>query len=263
NGRFQAIERQSRSEVFDFQHGDSKRVSQVFRALAAKPYPLNQIARDASLVPLVEVRRPHVRMPEERLNLISRNALLVQVGGNRDGKGVGRNGAADGGPLGVPPHHLVNIIASHLRFRELARPSCSRAKEIERLPFPRLLVSRPTFFLDAAPLKILVKENLQVMGDGNLSRLAPLLIEVEHPLVGSLVVVVTLEGCDRSNSSTRIGLPIATEKKPTNLVSGPSSNAISLLKTRLRGAKSRNLIRECLSRIEIPQISRTRRKCLA
>jgi hypothetical protein len=50
-----------------------------------------------------------------------------------------------------------------------------------------------------------------------------------------------------------LGLPIAGEKKTTNLVYGPSSNTISLLETRLRGAESRNLIRECLSRIEIPR----------
>src|SRR6516164_10581388 len=49
------------------------------------------------------------------------------------------------------------------------------------------------------------------------------------------------------------GVPIVAEKKTTNLVYGPSSKTISLLETRLRGAESRNLIRECLSRIEIPR----------
>jgi hypothetical protein len=42
------------------------------------------------------------------------------------------------------------------------------------------------------------------------------------------------------------GVRIAGEKKTTNLVYGPSSNAISLLETRLRWSESRNLIREYL-----------------
>src|SRR5436190_2485772 len=53
---------------------------------------------------------------------------------------------------------------------------------------------------------------------------------------------------EESGHVNRIGLPIAGEKKTTNLVYGPGSNAISLLETRLRWAESRNLIRECLSR---------------
>src|SRR5262249_55367470 len=44
------------------------------------------------------------------------------------------------------------------------------------------------------------------------------------------------------------GVPIATEKKPTNLVWDPSSTAFCLLETRLRRADSRKRIRERLSR---------------
>jgi len=54
-------------------------------------------------------------------------------------------------------------------------------------------------------------------------------------------------------SAHQLGVPIATEKKTTNLVCGPGSTAISLLETRLRWAESRNRIREWLSRIKIPQ----------
>jgi hypothetical protein len=46
----------------------------------------------------------------------------------------------------------------------------------------------------------------------------------------------------------RNGLPIATEKKPTNLARSPDSAAFSLLETRLRRADSRRRIRERLSR---------------
>src|SRR5262245_16404618 len=105
-----------------------------------KANSLDEIPRDAPLVPLVEIRRPHVRMPEERLNLIRRNALLVQVRGNGDPKRVRRNAGADAGTLGVTPHHLVNIIASHRGFCELAGPPCSGAKEIEGLPFAGLRI---------------------------------------------------------------------------------------------------------------------------
>jgi hypothetical protein len=49
------------------------------------------------------------------------------------------------------------------------------------------------------------------------------------------------------------GVPIAREKKTTNLVWDPSSTAFCLLETRLRGAESRNRIRERLSRIKSPQ----------
>ena len=49
------------------------------------------------------------------------------------------------------------------------------------------------------------------------------------------------------------GVPIATEKKTTNLARGPGSTAFSLLETRLRGADSRNRIRERLSRIKNPR----------
>ena len=45
----------------------------------------------------------------------------------------------------------------------------------------------------------------------------------------------------------RLGVPIATEKKTTNLARGPSSTAVFLLETRLRGPDSRNCIRERLS----------------
>src|SRR5262249_52790848 len=77
-----------------------------------------------------------------------------------------------------------------------------------------LRVSRTSLVLDAAPLQVVVKENLEVMGHGNLSRLAPLLVEVEHPLTGGLVVVVTLEGGDGSNSRTRIGERLDDELVP-------------------------------------------------
>ena len=53
--------------------------------------------------------------------------------------------------------------------------------------------------------------------------------------------------------ASRLGLPIATEKKTTNLVRGPGSTAFCLLETRLRWADSRNRIRGRLSRIKIPR----------
>src|SRR5262249_52221434 len=49
-----------------------------------------------------------------------------------------------------------------------------------------------------------------------------------------------------------IELPIATEKKPTNLARSPGSAAFPLLETRLRRADSRNRIRERLSRTKNP-----------
>src|SRR5262249_50072654 len=48
------------------------------------------------------------------------------------------------------------------------------------------------------------------------------------------------------------GLPIATEKKTTNLARGPDFAAFSLLEIRLRGADSRKRIRERLSRTKNP-----------
>src|SRR5262245_66364005 len=48
------------------------------------------------------------------------------------------------------------------------------------------------------------------------------------------------------------GVPIVTEKNPTNLVWDPSSTSFFLLETRLRGAESRNRIRERLSRTGNP-----------
>src|SRR5271157_4817311 len=46
------------------------------------------------------------------------------------------------------------------------------------------------------------------------------------------------------------GVPIATEKKTTNLARGPSSTAVFLLETRLRAVDSRSHIPERLSRIK-------------
>ena len=46
------------------------------------------------------------------------------------------------------------------------------------------------------------------------------------------------------------GLPIATQKKTTNLARGPSSTMFRLLETRLRGLDSRTHIQERLSRIK-------------
>jgi hypothetical protein len=48
------------------------------------------------------------------------------------------------------------------------------------------------------------------------------------------------------------GLPIATEKKPTNLARSPNSTAFFLLETHLCRADSRNRIRERLSRTKNP-----------
>src|SRR5262249_29610788 len=50
-----------------------------------------------------------------------------------------------------------------------------------------------------------------------------------------------------------IGVPIATEKKTTNLGRSPGISAFWLLETRLERLNSRSLIRECLSRIQIPR----------
>src|SRR5262249_8253805 len=47
-----------------------------------------------------------------------------------------------------------------------------------------------------------------------------------------------------------LGVPIVTAKKPTNLVQGPSSTAVFLLETRLRGLESRNRFLEELSRTQ-------------
>ena len=54
-------------------------------------------------------------------------------------------------------------------------------------------------------------------------------------------------------SKKPLGVPIATEKKTTNLVPSPRISAVRLLKTRLQGLDSRRPIRERLSRIKIPQ----------
>ena len=50
--------------------------------------------------------------------------------------------------------------------------------------------------------------------------------------------------------ATQVGLPIATEKKNNELGSWPRFQGLFLLETRLRGADSRNRIRERLSRIK-------------
>src|SRR5262249_55126505 len=50
-----------------------------------------------------------------------------------------------------------------------------------------------------------------------------------------------------------VGVPIVTEKKPTNLVRGPGSTVFFLLETRLRGLDSRNRLREYLSRTKGPR----------
>ena len=51
----------------------------------------------------------------------------------------------------------------------------------------------------------------------------------------------------------QVGVPIATEKKTTNLVRNPDSSVFCLLETRLRGPNSRSSIREWLSRIKSPR----------
>src|SRR5262249_17118331 len=116
--------------------------------------------------------------------------------------------------LGVSPHHLVNIVASHRSSRELAGPPRGRAKEIDGLPFSGPRVPRPLLLLDTAPLEVVIKENLQVMGDGDLSRLPSLLVEVKHPLVAGLMVVVPFQRGHRSDSGARVGERLDDELVP-------------------------------------------------
>lgn len=144
-------------------------------------------------------------MPEERLNLIGRNALVVQVDGNRDAERVRRDANSDSGPLGVSSHHLVNIISDHLGSRELAGPPRGGAKEIDGLPFAGLRVSAPLLLPDAASLQVLVEEKLEVMGDRDFPRLAPLLVEEKHLLARGLIIMMTLEGGHGPNSGPRVG----------------------------------------------------------
>src|SRR3954462_10841177 len=80
---------------------------------ATQPDSLDEVPRDAAAVPLIEVRGPHVRMPEERLDLVVRHALVIEVGGDRHAEAVRRDPHPDPRPLGVPSHHLVDVIARH------------------------------------------------------------------------------------------------------------------------------------------------------
>jgi hypothetical protein len=73
-------------------------------------------------------------------------------------------------------------------------------------------------------------------------------------LVGRVEMLDRLiERCDRRAWVRRVGVPIAMEKKTTNLARGPSFAAFCLLETRLRGADSRISIQERLSRTQSPR----------
>ena len=167
--------------------------------LSPQPDSLNEIPGYTPAVPLVEVCRANVAVPEERLNLVGWNTLLVQVGGDGHPERVGRDSNTDFSPFRVASHHLVDVVPDHRGLRELAGPSGGGAEEMERLPFPSLRVPGPLLLREAAPLQVLVEEHLEVMGDGDFPRLAPLLVEVEHPLLGGLIKVVPLEGGDGSD----------------------------------------------------------------
>ena len=72
-----------------------------------------------------------------------------------------------------------------------------------------------------------------------------------HPV--TTVGAVAIEDVKLPESEVRIGLPIVTEKKTTNLVLSPGLPASSLLETRLRPVESRRPIREWLSRTQTPR----------
>ena len=62
-----------------------------------------------------------------------------------------------------------------------------------------------------------------------------------------------LDAMENDLDAAQDGVPIATEKKTTNLVPSPRISAVRLLKTRLQLLDSRKPIQERLSRIKIPQ----------
>jgi hypothetical protein len=58
---------------------------------------------------------------------------------------------------------------------------------------------------DAAPLEELIKESFQVVGYGNLSRRASLLVELKHPPLPGVKKMVSIKPCHRSDSGPRVG----------------------------------------------------------
>src|SRR5262249_16221488 len=121
-----------------------------------------------------------------------RHALVVQAGRYRHSKTVRGKLCPKSCPRGMSSHHAANVVSCHGTLRELSGASRRCSEKIDGVKILPFLVSLASLVIDSGRVQVHVKKNFQVMSNWNFSALASLLIKVKHPLVTSLVVVLTL-----------------------------------------------------------------------
>ena len=156
--------------------------------------PLHDVAGDLLVAAVVEAGGARVGVAGQALDVFEGQALLQEVGDGCDAEGMRGEARRQASIPQSPFDHLADVAGVHRAFGQLPGLADGAAEQ-GRVPVG---------FLQSGSLEVF-KQNLgQVVTDGDLARLAALLVEVEHPLIAGIVKTGAAEFRDGAGAGGRL-----------------------------------------------------------
>jgi len=156
--------------------------------------PLDDVAGDFPVAPVVEAGGPRVRMAGKALHVFEGHALFEQIGDRGHPERMRREVRRQASVPETPLHQPAHVYNIHTALRQPPRPAKRGPEEgsvLRCIAEPRRLY--------------IFKERLfEIVAYRDLPRFAALLLEVEHPLIAGIVKIAAPETGDGARPGGRI-----------------------------------------------------------